>query len=157
MIDEAKRGVAVEAWDAEAVVRVLVPLGLAFRRTVEKVERETGVGARKMFALLMLGEEDGMTQGEMCRRFDLDPSRLTRIGQALETDGLIRRERDPGDNRVVRMYLTAEGREKLRRFSEVGEELRRRIRSVMAEEEQEELRRLLTLFAGAMKDRGEAS
>jgi MarR family transcriptional regulator, organic hydroperoxide resistance regulator len=134
------------------LVSVLVPLGLAFKRTVTIVERETGVSARQWFALSMLGEEDGISQGDMCQRFGLDPSRLTRVAQALEREGMIRRERDPEDNRVVRMYLTGEGREKLRHLPGLGEELGRRIHGVLSDEETKELRRMLTLLAGAMKD-----
>ncbi len=131
---------------------VLIPLGLAFKRTAAIVERETGVSARQWFALSMLGREDGISQGDMCQRFGLDPSRLTRVAQALERGGMIRRERDPEDNRVVRMYLTWKGREKLRHLPGLGEELGRRIRGVLSDEETKELRRMLTLLAGAMKD-----
>src|SRR5919202_5995440 len=93
-----------------AVAPVLAPLGLAFKRMMVIVEREAGVNAGQWFVLTMLGKEDGIAQGELCQRFDLDPSRLTRIGQALEREGVVHRKRDPEDNRVVRMYLTGEGR-----------------------------------------------
>ncbi|MDP8952123.1 MAG: MarR family transcriptional regulator [Actinomycetota bacterium] len=152
MVEEAKRDRLLEAGFDSGLVRLLVPLGLAFKRTVAVVERETGVSARQWFALSMLGEEDGISQGDMCQRFGLDPSRLTRVAQALEREGMIRRERDPEDNRVVRMYLTGEGREKLRHLPGLGEELRRRINGVLSDEETKELRRMLTLLAGAMKD-----
>ena len=135
-----------------AVAPVLAPLGLAFKRMVTIVERETGVNAGQWFVLTMLGNEDGVAQGAICQRFDLDPSRLTRIGQALEREGMVRRERDPEDNRVVRMYLTGEGRERLRHLPGLDEELERRIRRVMSDEELKELGRMLVLLAGAMKD-----
>jgi DNA-binding MarR family transcriptional regulator len=35
---------------------------------------------------------------------------MTRIVQALEADGLVRRERDPADARVHRLHATAKGR-----------------------------------------------
>lgn len=135
-----------------ALSPVLAPLGLSFKRMTAMVERETGVSARTWFVLSMLSKEEGISQGEMCQRFGLDPSRLTRIGQALEREGMIRRERDPEDNRVVRMYLTEEGRALLRHLPGLGEELERRIRGVMSDEELNELRRLLILLAGAMED-----
>jgi MarR family transcriptional regulator, organic hydroperoxide resistance regulator len=135
-----------------ALAPVLAPLGLAFKRMTMIVERETGVSARKWFVLSMLGKEDDISQGDMCQRFDLNPSRLTRLGQTLEREGLIRRARDPEDNRVVRMYLTEEGREKLPHLPSLDEELGRRIRGALSDEELEELRRMLTLLARAMKD-----
>ena len=141
---------AAEELDS-AVAPVLAPLGLAFKRMVTIVERETGVNAGQWFVLTMLGKEDGVAQGAICQRFDLDPSRLTRIGQALEREGMVRRERDPEDNRVVRMYLTGEGRERLRHLPGLDRELERRIREVMSDEELKELRRLLTVLAGVLK------
>jgi DNA-binding MarR family transcriptional regulator len=35
---------------------------------------------------------------------------MTRIVQALEADGLVRRRRDPDDGRVVHLHATAKGR-----------------------------------------------
>jgi DNA-binding MarR family transcriptional regulator len=76
---------------------------------------------------------------------------VTRTAQSLEADGLIRRERDVDDNRVMRMYLTEEGSRELDRLPEINEQLRRRVHSVLSEEEFEELRRMLGLLAEAMK------
>ena len=131
----------------EEVIResipVLSPLGLAFKRMMAMVERETGLSAPKWFVLVMLSGRDGI---------GVDPSRVTRIAQALEADGLIRRERDPEDNRVVRMYLTEEGRRWLRKLPGFNRRIEKRIRSVFSEEEHEELRRMLGLLAEAMKE-----
>ena len=131
---------------------VLPSLALAFKRLVATIERESGVGGMKWFLLTVLGRRDGLSQGEFTQEYELDPSRVTRTAQSLEGDGLIRRERDPGDNRVMRMYLTGEGRKVLRGLPEINEELRRRVHSVLSEEEFEELRRMLGLLAEAMKE-----
>jgi hypothetical protein len=126
----------------EMVVResipVLAPLGLAFKRMMTIVERESGLSAPKWFVLVVLRKRD--------------PSRVTRIAQALESDGLVRRERDPDDNRVVRMYLTDEGRRRLRRLPALNRRMEERIQSVFSEEEHEELKRILGLLAEAMKE-----
>ena len=116
------------------------------------VERETGLSAPKWFVLVVLRKRDGVSQGEVSQLFEVDPSRVTRIAQALESDGLVRRERDPDDNRVVRMYLTEEGRRRLRRLPALNRRMEERIRSVFSEEEHEELKRMLGLLAEAMKE-----
>jgi DNA-binding MarR family transcriptional regulator len=140
----------------EDVVResipVLAPLGLAFKRMTAMVERETGLSAPKWFMLVVLRKWDGTSQGEISQLFGVDPSRVTRIGQALEGDRLVRRERDSEDNRVVRMYLTEEGRRRLRRLPALNRRMEERIQGVLSEEEQEELERMLGLLAGAMKE-----
>ena len=133
-------------------IPVLAPLGLAFKRMMAMVERETGLSAPKWFVLVILSRRDGIGQGEVSQLFEVDPSRVTRIAQALEGDGLVRRERDPEDNRVVRMYLTDEGRRWLRELPDLNRRIERRIRSVFSDEEHEELQRMLGLLAEAMKE-----
>jgi DNA-binding MarR family transcriptional regulator len=145
----------VEQERREEVLRgvhpVLPALALAFKRMVATIERESGVGGMKWFLLTVLGRRDGLSQGEFTQEYEMDPSRVTRTAQSLEADGLIRRERDTEDNRVMRMYLTEEGLEVLQKLPEINEQLRRRVHSVLSEEEFEELRRMLGLLAGAMK------
>ena len=145
----------VEGQSKEEVLRgvhpVLPSLALAFKRLVATIERESGVGGMKWFLLTVLGRRDGLSQGEFTQEYEMDPSRVTRTAQSLEADGLIRRERDPEDNRVMRMYLTEEGSKVLDRVPEINEQLRRRVHSVLSEEEFEELRRMLGLLAEAMK------
>ena len=135
----------------QGVHPVLPSLALAFKRLVTTIERESGVGGMKWFLLTVLGRRDGLSQGEFTQEYEMDPSRVTRKAQSLEADGLIRRERDPEDNRVMRMYLTEKGSGVLDRLPEINEQLRRRVHSVLSEEEFEELRRMLGLLAEAMK------
>ncbi len=131
---------------------VLAPLALAFKRMVTAVERDTGVAGLKWFILTRLAREDGRSQGEVSRYHEMDPSRVTRTAQAMEDEGLIRRERDPDDNRVVRMYLTAEGRRVLEKRPALNEKLHGRINAVLDEKDLGELRRMLGVLAEAMKE-----
>ena len=128
-------------------------LALAFRRVVSIIERESGVAGMQWFVLVMLGRRDGLSQGELIQEYEMDPSRVTRNAKSLEAKGFIRRERAPEDNRVVRMYLTDKGRELLwSKLPRVNEELRRRVHSVLSDEELRELRRMLDSLSKAMKD-----
>ena len=145
----------VEGKGKEEVLRgvhpVLPSLALAFKRMLTTIERESGIGGMKWFLLTVLDRRDGLSQGEFTQEYEMDPSRVTRTAQSLEADGLIRRERDVDDNRVMRMYLTEEGSRELDRLPEINEQLRRRVQSVLSEKEFEELRRMLDLLAEAMK------
>ena len=68
----------------------LMPLlGLAFWRMKHSFEREVGLGAATWFLLTMLINEDGISQGEVSHRFEVDPSRITRLAQRLEKEGLL--------------------------------------------------------------------
>jgi MarR family transcriptional regulator, organic hydroperoxide resistance regulator len=132
-------------------IPLLIPLGRAFRAMSGLFERETGTGAPTWLLLAMLGREDGLSQGEVSEAFCVDPSRLSRLGQALEEEGLVRRERDAGDNRVVRMYLTEAGKKRLRELPRLEREFRRRIHEALGEEGVGEMRQKLISLAAAME------
>jgi DNA-binding MarR family transcriptional regulator len=100
----------------------------------------------------MLIEEDGISQGEVSHRFEVDPSRITRLAQRLEGEGLLRRKRDPEDNRVVRLHISSEGRLLIESRQERREGFEERLRQEFAQEELAEFRRALGVVARLMKD-----
>jgi MarR family transcriptional regulator, organic hydroperoxide resistance regulator len=131
----------------------LMPLlGLAFWRMKHAFEREVGLSAATWFLLTMLIEEDGTSQGEVSQRFEVDPSRITRLAQRLEGDGLLRRKRDPEDNRVVRLHISPDGRLLIESLQERRERFEERIRQEFAQEELAEFRRALGVVSRLMKD-----
>jgi MarR family transcriptional regulator, organic hydroperoxide resistance regulator len=133
--------------------RSLMPLlGLAFWRMKHAFEREVGLSAATWFLLSMIIEEDGISQGEVSHRFEVDPSRITRLAQRLEGEGLLRRKRDPEDNRVVRLYVSEEGRLQIESCQERREEFEDRFRRVFSSEELAELRRALGVVSRLVKD-----
>src|ERR671918_2917941 len=122
---------------------LLAPLGFAFWRMNGAFEREMGISAGTWFTLALLAREDGMSQGELSQRFEIDPSRVTRLSKRLEREGLLRKKRDRGDKRVVRMYLTEKGRGLIEDLSDRRERFDRRVGAVLSPEELKELRRML--------------
>ncbi len=57
--------------------------------------------------------EDGLRMNELAGRILASKSGLTRVVDRMEEEGLVRRERPPGDRRVVQVSITPEGREAL--------------------------------------------
>ena len=133
---------------------LLAPLGFAFWRMKGAFEREMGISAGTWFTLALLAREDGMSQGELSQRFDVDPSRVTRLAKRLERGCLLRRERDSEDARVVRMYLTEKGRGLIEGLFGRRERFDRRIGALLSPKELEELRRMLGMLAEAAEDWG---
>ena len=127
-------------------------LGLAFWRMKRAFEREVGLGAATWFLLAMLIDEGEMSQGEVSQRFEVDPSRVTRLAQRLEREGLLRRERDAEDNRVMRLCATEEGRRLIEDHRGRREGFEDRLREGLSEDELGELRRALGVVARVMKD-----
>jgi DNA-binding MarR family transcriptional regulator len=95
-------------------------------RHVRREDPATGVPPAQLSALSVLVFGGPRTLGELAAAEQVRPPTMTRIVQALEGNGLVRRERDPADARVHRLRATAKGR----RVMERGRE--RRVSSLAA-------------------------
>ena len=69
-----------------------------------------GLTTPKMRALAVLSVMDGQVIGQLAMHAIIEKSTLSRAVDALQTDGLIRRETDAADSRAVRVYITEVGR-----------------------------------------------
>lgn len=65
-------------------------------------------------ALRSLDREENLSAGELARRLRMSESAITGVLNRLESRGLVARERRARDRRVVRIVMTAAGREALR-------------------------------------------
>jgi len=70
-----------------------------------------GVYEGQQFVLRRLWQEDGLTPGQIARQLGLATPTVTRAATRMEAAGLLRREPHPTDGRLVRLWLTARGRE----------------------------------------------
>lgn len=70
---------------------------------------EPGVSASEARALMELLAARGIAQGELAGLLGLEKSTVSRLASGLEGKGWIRRGRDEGNQRYVRLYLTPEG------------------------------------------------
>ena len=68
------------------------------------------VSASEARALIELVTARGIAQGELGNLLGLEKSTVSRLAAGLERKGWIRRGRDEGNQRYVRLYLTQEGR-----------------------------------------------
>ena len=78
-------------------------------RHVRRDDPETGLSAARLSALSVLVFGGARTLGELAAAEHVRPATMTRIVQALEQEGLVRRESDPDDGRVTRLQATAKG------------------------------------------------
>ncbi len=137
---------------ADEVNPIYASVGSAFKRLLFAFESEVGMSPPRYFLLHMMANEENISQGQVGQLSGVDPSRVTQVAKSLERDGLIQRHRDPKDNRVVRMRLSAEGRRIFEGASAKREVLRARIRRALSLEEEDELRRLLGKVAEALEE-----
>ncbi|ANW05798.1 MarR family winged helix-turn-helix transcriptional regulator [Bradyrhizobium icense] len=83
---------------------------LAFGRAYKKGLDELGLTYPQWIAIVALWEQDGQTVSELGEKMFLESNTLTPILKKLEQMGYLRRQRDPADERQVRISLTEAGR-----------------------------------------------
>ena len=98
-----------EAPELESIADGLHSLAIRVLRTVRTEDPASGIGAARLSALSVLVFRGPMPIGELAATEQVRPPTMTRLVQALEADGLVRRESDPGDRRQVRVRATARG------------------------------------------------
>jgi DNA-binding MarR family transcriptional regulator len=102
----------------QAVARVMQLFPLLVRRWTRDARslpwpQELAGGALDAAALRIIQEQDRITAGELARRLWVSESAATAVINRLETHGLVVRQREPTDRRVVHLSLTPRGDETL--------------------------------------------
>src|SRR6478609_4268065 len=89
----------------------------AFNRFYKPLLEPLGLTYPQYLVLLTLWEEDGLPLKAIGERLALDSGTLTPLLRRMEQSGLLTRERDATDERIVRIHLTTKGK-KLRAKAE---------------------------------------
>ena len=84
---------------------------LALGKAYKPLLDELGLTYTQYIAIIALWEEDKQTVGSLGEKLFLESNTLTPILKKLETMGYMRRQRDPEDERQVRVSLTEAGYE----------------------------------------------
>jgi MarR family transcriptional regulator, organic hydroperoxide resistance regulator len=90
-----------------------------FNRVYKPLLRELGLTYPQYITMVLLWERDGLTVGDLCQTLLLESNTLTPLVKRLETLGHVKRRRDPGDERQVRVYLTEAGRKLRQRAAHI--------------------------------------
>ena len=105
-------------------------------------------------AMVILRKEGSMRASDLAERLDIRPASLTEQLTRMEQLGLIRREKDPDDKRVVLVVLTGQGVLELDRDRENRLAWSKKLEEALTEEEHQtfaELAEKLIAFFEAVK------
>jgi len=83
---------------------------LAVNRVYKPLLDELGLTYPQYIVLIALYDEDNQTVGGLGEKLFLDSSTLTPLLKRMEAMGHLTRQRDPEDERQVRVHLTPQGR-----------------------------------------------
>jgi DNA-binding MarR family transcriptional regulator len=128
-------------------------LNRLYDRRLQDVLEGLGVAPGQFAPLVMLFEQDGLTQAELCRRINVEQPTMANTLDRMERDGLIRRKPDPADKRRATVHLTP-------RAAEMRAEVMERARKVATQAmrgfspaEQDQAFGLLARLSDNLKDR----
>jgi len=129
---------------------LLTQLTKAYRSILDGLMDRIGLHRAQVNVLCRLFEHDGMTQSEIAEQLSVQGATITNMLQRMEETGLVRRQRDPEDNRLVRVYLTDMGREQERAITEQAMRVEQSVFEGLNAEERAMLRRMMKLMLDNM-------
>jgi MarR family transcriptional regulator, organic hydroperoxide resistance regulator len=91
----------------------------AMTRAYQPLLEELDITYPQYLVLLVLWEQDGVRVSGLGERLHLDSATLTPLLKRLEARGLIERRRSAVDERVVEVFLTADGKRARRRAQDI--------------------------------------
>jgi DNA-binding MarR family transcriptional regulator len=100
-------------------------------RRLRREDVKAGLTGPRLSALSVIVFGGPITLGDLAAAEQVRPPTMTRLVRALEAEGLVRREKDPDDGRVVRLRATSKGQDllgqgrarRVRRLASVLEDL----------------------------------
>ncbi|MFD7444658.1 MarR family winged helix-turn-helix transcriptional regulator [Streptomyces sp. NPDC059909] len=118
---------------------------------IRKALGATGLTPRQAMTLMHLADGP-VTQKALIEWLAVDPSVVVGLLNDLETDGLVRRRRDPGDRRRHIVEITPEGTERLRTTDTALETMERELVADLTDRDVATLRRLLGRLRTSAED-----
>ena len=134
MLQDAQR---VEDWE------LLAQFSQAYRSLSDMFMDQIAMHRAQATLLCRLFVQNGMTQSEIAQQLSVQGATVTDMLQRMEEAVLVTRQRDPENNRLVRVYLTELGREKERFITEQFMKLEQAVFENVDEDERALLRQLL--------------
>ena len=89
---------------------ILANVGHLHRARIDQLLEALGLYRGQPPVLFELWRQEGLPQAELADRLKIAPATVTRMLQRMERAGFIRRQPDPDDQRVTRVYLGEAGR-----------------------------------------------
>ena len=128
---------------AEPIGRVLDSTAKLLSRAFDQQLAEAGGTRPGWLILLALKQQRRRTQQDLAAAVGIEGPTLTHHLDAMQKAGLIDRERDPDDRRVVRVELTDAGEKLFLRLAKAAIGFDQRLREGVSDKELESVRRVL--------------
>ena len=136
----------------ERVSYLMARICHAHRNNVNSRLAELNLHVGQEMFLLRLGQKDGISQSELADSLCVQQATITRMLDRIANAGLVERRKDPGDQRVSRVYLTEQGRALLEPIAQIWHDTEAEMFEGFSLEERVLLRRfLMQLYSNLSK------
>ena len=95
---------------SEATAQALHSAAIGLLRSVRRADGSSGLNSARLSALSVIVFAGPITLGELAGAEQVRPPTMTRIVNALEEQGLVRKVRDKNDRRTVYLSATMKGK-----------------------------------------------
>lgn len=113
------------------------------RRASHSMHRADEITLEQYWLLRLLNRRGELSIGELAEALGVTGSSVTTACKRLEKAGLVTRERQSSDERMVHVVLTEQGHERLASWHQQRRELLTRLLAPLGQDEQEHLQQLL--------------
>ena len=127
-------------------------LSRLFDRRLQEVLKEQGVAPGQFAPLVMLFEQDGLTQAELCRRINVEQPTMANTLERMERDGLIKRKADTEDKRRALVHLTPRAKDMREAVMENARAVAGRAVQRLSPADQDDMFRLLSRMVENLRD-----
>lgn len=127
----------------ERVARRVITLAKAIRARFEAALAAHATSVATYAVLADAIEGSGLSQRELAARIGIEAPTLTRHLDRMEADGLIERQRDAADRRILRIHATPAGLRLYAELVDIANRLEADLLEGLGERDRQVLRRLL--------------
>ena len=138
---------SLEDWE------LLAQVCQAYRTLSDAFMEQIAMHRAQAATLCHLFDQEGMTQSEIAEQLAVQGATVTNMLQRMEDAGLVTRQRDVEDNRLVRVYLTETGRDKEQSITEQFLKLEATIFAEFSQTDRTLLRQMLRQLLNNMNNR----
>ena len=140
----------------DGIAYLLVQLGFHLAGRFAEQLAPLGLEPRHFGMLTRLAANEGRSQQAIGELMGLNPTRMVFLVDELEKRGLVERRRNPADRRSHALYLTDEGRAKLREAQQVSATHAGQVGASLTGEQRAQLTALLRQLADEQGITGES-
>jgi DNA-binding MarR family transcriptional regulator len=125
--------------DHRELGRLFFSIGRLQSTRADQYLDQTGMFRGQGMLLKILVHHDGITHSEIAERLEISPAAVTKVIKRLEEQNMLKRQPDPKDDRISRVFIQPEGKRMADNIRNIFIQLDERMFQGFSEEELEQL------------------